>query len=78
MLSIRSLLFIQLCSVYALEDIDDRFHTIEDIVLENGFLFEQHNVTTDDGYILSIHRIQNLTAQSDKFVPPILIQHGIE
>mgnify|MGYP004417252226 CR=1 FL=1 len=50
-----SILFIQLC--FAARDIDDRFHTIREIVEENNYSFEEHNVTTDDGYILSIHRV---------------------
>ena len=50
-----SILFIQLC--FAAKDIDDRFHTIREIVEENNYSFEEHNITTDDGYILSIHRV---------------------
>ena len=38
-------------------DIDDRKHTIKQIVEENGFIFEEHNTITEDGYILTMHRI---------------------
>jgi lysosomal acid lipase/cholesteryl ester hydrolase len=51
--------------------IDDRFHSIETIITENGFEFEQHEVTTLDGYILTLHRIPGNGS-------PILLQHGIE
>jgi hypothetical protein len=30
---------------------------MSEIVQENGFKFEEHNVTTEDGYILTMHRI---------------------
>jgi hypothetical protein len=31
--------------------------TFQQIVQENGFAFEEHQVTTDDGYILKVFRI---------------------
>ena len=51
---------------------DDTNHTISEIITENGFKFEEHNVTTQDGYILTMHRIPNNTGR------PVLLQHGIE
>ena len=50
---------------------DDRFHTLQQIIMENGFPFEQHNVTTEDGHILTMHRIPNDGS-------PVLMQHGVE
>jgi hypothetical protein len=38
-------------------DEQDQFLTIADIVRENGFIFEDHWVTTSDGYILNLMRI---------------------
>jgi len=38
-------------------DIDDRKHNVQQVVEENGFKFEEHKVTTSDGYILTVHRI---------------------
>ena len=48
------------------------------IVQENGFVFEEHNVTTDDGYILTMHRIPpSSNCSSHGECRPILLQHGI-
>ena len=38
-------------------DDDDEYKTLGEIVRENGFVFEEHWVTTTDGYILSLMRI---------------------
>jgi len=49
--------------------------TFEQIVRENGFKFESHPVTTDDGYILNVYRINsNETKPGAKAV---FLQHGI-
>ena len=45
-------------------DIDDRKHTIKQIIEENGFGFEEHNTITDDGYILALHRITPKSANA--------------
>lgn len=60
-------------------DRSDSKRTFGEICAENGFDFETHQVTTEDGYILSVFRIPGMvneeTANSPK--PPILMQHGI-
>jgi hypothetical protein len=38
-------------------DEEDEFRTLAEIARANGFLFEDHWVTTSDGYILSLMRI---------------------
>lgn len=46
-------------------------------ILKNGYPFERHSVTTEDGYILSIFRIRggrNSTKTSSK---PVLVHPGI-
>jgi hypothetical protein len=47
--------------------------------LENGFQYEQFNITTEDGYILRLERIPpfNKTNSSDKS-PVVLMQHGLD
>ena len=60
---------------------DDFSKSFEDIVKEYGYPFEQHYVTTSDGYILKLFRIPHDRIQNknrdDEKRPPILIQHGI-
>ena len=58
---------------------DDRYHNISQIAEENGFIFEEYEVVTEDGYILMLHRIRENTTSSDSDQKPIvLLQHGIE
>jgi lysosomal acid lipase/cholesteryl ester hydrolase len=58
-----------------MEDHDDRYANIQQIIEENGFIFEEHTVTTEDGYILKMHRIVPADGAHSR---PILLQHGIE
>ena len=37
----------------------DRYKSIDKIVRENGFRFEEHKVQTHDGYWLTLHRIRH-------------------
>ena len=39
-----------------------------------GFKFEKHTVTTEDGYILEMHRL-NMPGSEDR--PVVMLQHGI-
>jgi len=38
----------------------DIYKSFDQIVKQNGFNFEQHMVTTPDGYILTVFRINGL------------------
>ena len=59
-------------------DRSDAGKSFEQICAENGFAFEMHEVTTDDGYILNVFRIPGqLDKNSDALKPPVLLQHGI-
>ena len=60
---------------------DDQ-HSFREIAEENGYTYEQFNVTTGDGYILWVDRVlpKNITAENKKSMkaPVVLLQHGIE
>ena len=56
----------------------DAHRTFEQICEENGFAFEIHEVTTDDGYILNVFRIPGVISEhSHVEKPPVLLQHGL-
>lgn len=70
--------------------VDDSNRSIEEIVSSRGFLCEDHEVTTVDGYILTLHRIvhpENVFTRKYKSKtgivsgeekkPPLLLQHGM-
>lgn len=42
-----------------------------------GYPVEQHNVTTEDGYILSVFRIQRKASVIRSGLKPMLLQHGL-
>ena len=56
-----------------LKEDPDIYHDIKQIAEENGYKFEEHEVTTSDGYILTLHRIRLIEGGK-----PVLLQHGIE
>ena len=45
-------------------EVNDADLSIEEIVKHHGYFFETHEVITDDGYILSLHRIPGKNHQS--------------
>lgn len=57
----------------------DAFRTFEEICTNAGFKFEQHKVTTDDGYILTVFRIPGLLGEEPPATPkpPVYMQHGL-
>ena len=55
-------------------DPDVKF-TIKEIIQENGFNFEQHQVTTEDGYKLAVMRVKNKNLV--KGAPVVFLQHGL-
>ena len=54
------------------EDFDDTAKTIGQIIEQNGFRFEEYNVTSSDGYIGTVHRIPSDTPNAK----PVFFQHG--
>ena len=51
---------------------DDCFKTVPEIISDNGFPVEIHQVETEDGFILTIHQIPNPGRI------PILLRHGFQ
>lgn len=59
----------------------DASRTLEEVITSRGFKPETHEVTTNDGYILTIHRLVNPTMKhEDQDNPcqgyPVLLMHG--
>ncbi|CDW83495.1 ab-hydrolase associated lipase region family protein [Stylonychia lemnae] len=61
--------------------------TIKELITQNGFLFEEHSVTTQDGYILKMFRIpgfqdpatgKDFDPKAAEGKPVVLLQHGLE
>lgn len=42
-----------------------------------GFVFENHEVQTEDGYILSMHRLFSPTEDKNETRPVVFMQHGL-
>ena len=45
---------------------------------DQGYAFEEYNVTTDDGYILALYRIPGRADEQRTQAPAVLLQHGME
>ena len=58
-------------------DRSDASKSAQEIVTDNGFLYEEHTVTTEDGYILQVWRIPGKSGEAPSAKPPVLMQHGI-
>lgn len=61
-----------------LPDIDEKYskHTI-DLIREAGFIASEHKVVTPDGYILSLHRVENPNNVGDSSRQVVFLQHGL-
>uniref|UniRef100_A0A8D8Z601 Lipase n=1 Tax=Cacopsylla melanoneura TaxID=428564 RepID=A0A8D8Z601_9HEMI len=54
------------------------YQTTEDLVRKEGYPVEDHNVTTEDGYILTMHRIPGPPENPLPYGKPVVfVQHGI-
>ena len=51
--------------------------TFEQIVKDNGFHFASYDVTTSDGYILTIFRIRTAKVAQSNEAPVVFFQHGL-
>jgi len=54
---------------------NDAYKSVQDIVQENGFGFEQYFVTTEDNYILTLMRVTGHVSEtpSDKKKPVVFL-----
>lgn len=52
---------------------DDGKKTFKEICDENGFSYEEHRITTSDGYILTQFRIPGLSGDTTKGKPPLFL-----
>jgi len=55
----------------------DFYKSFQQVVEAAGFGFEQHQVTTEDGYILTVFRIKNADVQAGVKQPVVFMQHGL-
>ena len=56
---------------------NDANKTFAEMADEYGFKSEEHEVITDDGYILKVLRIPGLKNDNSINKPPVFMQHGI-
>lgn len=57
----------------------DTYRNVSDIIRSRGFIAEEHNVITKDGYILTIQRIVNPNVRPEfrSKLKPAILQHGL-
>ncbi|XP_014291786.1 lipase 3 [Halyomorpha halys] len=51
--------------------------SVENLIRDQGYPFENHTVVTEDGYILTLHRIPHGKNHSGKLGRPVLLWHAI-
>jgi hypothetical protein len=49
-----------------LEDADDSTLKVKGMAIKNGYMFQDYKATTDDGYILGIHRIPGKLGEGNR------------
>ena len=58
---------------------NDQFKSVKQITEENGFIYEEYNVTTEDHYILTLMRIPGHVGEDPSVKKPVvLMEHGLE
>ena len=58
-------------ALVAAGDTSDAYRNFSEICAENGFAFEQHQVVTEDHYVLTVYRIPGLQGDISSGKPPI-------
>ncbi|XP_053612294.1 lipase 1-like isoform X2 [Plodia interpunctella] len=65
---------------YSNDLIEDALLDVPDLIRKYGYPCEVHTVTTEDGYLLEVHRIPHGRDQNivpDPMKPSVLVQHGL-
>jgi len=57
--------------------ISDALKSMQTICAENGFLYQEHQMITEDGYVLQVMRIPGIKGKPLDSRPPVFFQHGI-
>ncbi|XP_024218633.1 lipase 1 isoform X2 [Halyomorpha halys] len=52
--------------------------SVANLVLRHGYPFDRHELTTEDGYVLSLFRIPFGRTDVRKLGPPVILQHGLQ
>jgi hypothetical protein len=57
----------------------DEHRSVPDLITSKGYPAEEHQVTTDDGYILTVHRIRDgrFPKARGQPKPVVFLQHGL-
>ena len=79
---ISSILYLAVLSSVISANDPDEHRTVLELISTKGYPAEEHHVPTDDGYVLTMHRIRggrnekvDLNAPSKK--PAVYLQHGL-
>jgi len=80
--NISLVLFSVLCLQVALGSIfpkvpKEAHYDFRQLVTTLNYPYEEHKVTTEDGYILIFHRIQAKNTEIKRGLPPIILNHGL-
>jgi len=51
--------------------------TIKDQIESRGFVYEEHKITTEDGYILTAFRVPSKKGENVDNKTPLYMQHGL-
>ncbi|KAK3184446.1 hypothetical protein Dsin_031732 [Dipteronia sinensis] len=77
---ITLILVIPLCVLVAVADVSSPVSIdgiCKSMVESQGYICQEHTVTTKDGYILSIQRMPKALSGKPADKPPVLLQHGL-
>lgn len=47
------------------------------LIEKNGYSAESHEIKTEDGYIITIHRIPKGKSNNESHKTPVLLMHGL-